>query len=56
MILVDEDTKSKSFWCEGEALILSDILSKISNKIILSVNGKPFSIAVSEEKWRMDLD
>ncbi|GKV51403.1 hypothetical protein SLEP1_g58065 [Rubroshorea leprosula] len=56
VILVNEDTKSKSFLSEGRVLILSDMQSKIANRIVLVVNGESFPIAMSEEEWRMDPD
>ncbi|GKV18430.1 hypothetical protein SLEP1_g28817 [Rubroshorea leprosula] len=43
VILVNEDTKSKSFLSEGRVLILSDMQSKIANRIVLMVNGSKFS-------------
>ncbi|GKV01451.1 hypothetical protein SLEP1_g14002 [Rubroshorea leprosula] len=56
VILVDEDTRSKSFLCEGRVLILSEEKSKISTSISLIVDGKAFPITVQEEEWRMDPD
>ncbi|GKV24793.1 hypothetical protein SLEP1_g34360 [Rubroshorea leprosula] len=56
VILVDEDTRSKSFLCEGRVLILSAEKRKISTTICLRVDGEDFPIAVSEEEWRMDPD
>ncbi|GLT95391.1 hypothetical protein SLE2022_130750 [Rubroshorea leprosula] len=56
VILVDEDTRSKSFLCEGRVLILSEEKSKISATIALKVDGMVFPIAVQEEEWRMDPD
>ncbi|GKV04538.1 hypothetical protein SLEP1_g16691 [Rubroshorea leprosula] len=56
VILVDEDTRSKSFLCKGKVLILSAEKRKISTTICLRVDGEDFPIAVSEEEWRMDPD
>ncbi|GLT58938.1 hypothetical protein SLA2020_317930 [Shorea laevis] len=55
VILVDEDTKSKSFLCEGRVLILSNDKHKISTKVTLMIDSQAFPVAV-EEEWRMDLD
>ncbi|GKV22565.1 hypothetical protein SLEP1_g32427 [Rubroshorea leprosula] len=54
VILVDEDTRSKSFLCEGRVLILSEEKSKISTSIALQVDSKAFPITVQEEEWMMD--
>ncbi|GKV40806.1 hypothetical protein SLEP1_g48407 [Rubroshorea leprosula] len=56
VILVDDDTKSKSFLCEGRVLVLCDDTMKISQIITLMVDGESFLIKVSEEEWRMDPD
>ncbi|GLU07994.1 hypothetical protein SLE2022_249290 [Rubroshorea leprosula] len=56
VILVDGDTRSKSFLCEGRVLILSAEKRKIATTICLRVDGEDFPIAVSEEEWRMDPD
>ncbi|GLT79033.1 hypothetical protein SLA2020_505430 [Shorea laevis] len=56
VILVDEDTRSKSFLCEGRVLILSAEKNKISTTICLRVDEEDFQVAVSEEEWRMDPD
>ncbi|GKU93949.1 hypothetical protein SLEP1_g7498 [Rubroshorea leprosula] len=56
VILVDDDTKSKSFLCEGRVLVLCDDDRKIAQTITLMVDGESFLIKVSEEEWRMDPD
>ncbi|GLU17751.1 hypothetical protein SLE2022_341070 [Rubroshorea leprosula] len=56
VILVDEDTKSKSFLCEGRVLILCETRAKISASILLKVGNEAFPIEVAEEEWRMDPD
>ncbi|GKV47369.1 hypothetical protein SLEP1_g54274 [Rubroshorea leprosula] len=56
VILVDDDTKSKSFLCEGRVLVLCEDTMKISQNITLMVDGESFLIKVSEEEWRMDPD
>ncbi|GLU22403.1 hypothetical protein SLE2022_384820 [Rubroshorea leprosula] len=56
VILVDEDTQSKHFLCEGKALILSNDKNKISTTVTLMIDGQAFSIAVEEEEWCMDPD
>ncbi|GKV02903.1 hypothetical protein SLEP1_g15281 [Rubroshorea leprosula] len=56
VILVDDDTKSKSFLCEGQVLVLCDDTMKISQNITLMVDGESFLIKVLEEEWRMDPD
>ncbi|GKU89268.1 hypothetical protein SLEP1_g3431 [Rubroshorea leprosula] len=56
VILVDEDTKSKSFLCEGRVLILCETRAKISASILLKVGHEAFPIEVAEEEWRMDPD
>ncbi|GKV21745.1 hypothetical protein SLEP1_g31697 [Rubroshorea leprosula] len=56
VILVDDDTKFKSFLSEGRVLVLCDDSMKISQTINLMVDGESFLIKVSEEEWRMDPD
>ncbi|GLU01785.1 hypothetical protein SLE2022_190690 [Rubroshorea leprosula] len=56
VILVDEDTKSKSFLCEGRVLILSMEKTKISTIVMLQIDGEVFPVTVEEEEWRMDPD
>ncbi|GLU00004.1 hypothetical protein SLE2022_174020 [Rubroshorea leprosula] len=56
VILVDDDTKSKSFLSEGRVLVLCDDSMKISQTINLMVNEESFLIKVSEEEWHMDPD
>ncbi|GKV32445.1 hypothetical protein SLEP1_g41054 [Rubroshorea leprosula] len=56
VILVDEDTKSKSFLCEGWVLIMCEKRAKISATIHLKVGNEAFPIEVAEEEWRMDPD
>ncbi|GKV07275.1 hypothetical protein SLEP1_g19071 [Rubroshorea leprosula] len=56
VILVDEDTKSKSFLCEGRVLILSTEKTKISTIVMLQIDGEVFPVTVEEEEWRMDPD
>ncbi|GLT52597.1 hypothetical protein SLA2020_259290 [Shorea laevis] len=55
VLLVDEDTKSRSFLCEGRVLILCESKGKISATISLKVGSEVFPIEV-EEEWRMDPD
>ncbi|GLU12553.1 hypothetical protein SLE2022_292210 [Rubroshorea leprosula] len=52
--LVDEDTRSKSFLCEGRVLIVHEDKSKLHSIITLMVNGKGFPIMVTKHEWRMD--
>ncbi|GLT98876.1 hypothetical protein SLE2022_163510 [Rubroshorea leprosula] len=56
VVLVDEDTKSKSFLCEGRVLILCETRGKVTATIILKVGGEAYPIEVVEEEWRMDPD
>ncbi|GKV09841.1 hypothetical protein SLEP1_g21281 [Rubroshorea leprosula] len=56
VILVDEDTKSKSFLCEGRVLILSTEKTKVSTIVKLQIDGEDFPVTVEEEEWRMDPD
>ncbi|GLU21016.1 hypothetical protein SLE2022_371820 [Rubroshorea leprosula] len=56
VILVDEDTKSKSFLCEGRVLILSNEKHKISTIVSLLIDGQVFPVTVEEEEWQMDPD
>ncbi|GKV52128.1 hypothetical protein SLEP1_g58721 [Rubroshorea leprosula] len=54
VILVDEDTRSKLFLCEGRVLILHKDKSKLHSIITLMVNGKGFPIMVMKHEWRVD--
>ncbi|GLT38124.1 hypothetical protein SLA2020_123900 [Shorea laevis] len=54
VLLMDEDTKSRSFLCEGRVLILCETKGKISATISLKVESKVFPIEVAKEEWRMD--
>ncbi|GLT40899.1 hypothetical protein SLA2020_149980 [Shorea laevis] len=56
VILVDEDTKSKTFLCEGRVLILSDEKCRISNTMTLLIDGQAFPMSVAEEEWRTGPD
>ncbi|GLU18987.1 hypothetical protein SLE2022_352590 [Rubroshorea leprosula] len=56
VVLVHEDTKSKSILCDGRVLILCSERNKIVKTLKLKVEEKLYQIGVTEEEWRADPD
>ncbi|GKU98554.1 hypothetical protein SLEP1_g11546 [Rubroshorea leprosula] len=56
VVLVHEDTKSKSILCDGRVLILCSERNKIVKKLKLKVEATLYPVAVTEEEWRADPD
>ncbi|GLT86663.1 hypothetical protein SLE2022_047860 [Rubroshorea leprosula] len=56
VVLVHEDTKSKSILCDGRVLILCSERNKIVKTLKLKVEEKLYQIRVMEEEWRADPD
>ncbi|GKV19346.1 hypothetical protein SLEP1_g29624 [Rubroshorea leprosula] len=56
VVLVHEDTKSKSILCDGRVLILCAERNKIVKKLKLKVEETLYPITVTEEEWRADPD
>ncbi|GLT82978.1 hypothetical protein SLE2022_012940 [Rubroshorea leprosula] len=56
VVLVHEDTKSKSILCDGRVLILCSERNKIAKTLKLKVEEKLYQIGVTEEEWRADPD
>ncbi|GKV48490.1 hypothetical protein SLEP1_g55300 [Rubroshorea leprosula] len=56
VVLVHEDTKSKSILCDGRVLILCSEMNKIVKSLKLKVEEKVYQIRVMEEEWRADPD
>ncbi|GKU94616.1 hypothetical protein SLEP1_g8080 [Rubroshorea leprosula] len=56
VVMVHQDTKSKSILCDGRVLILSSDKHKISKIIKLKVEDEMFEVRLAEEEWRADPD
>ncbi|GKV34368.1 hypothetical protein SLEP1_g42745 [Rubroshorea leprosula] len=56
VVLVHEDTKSKSILCDGRVMILCSERNKIVKTLKLKVEEKLYQIGVTEEEWRADPD
>ncbi|GKU97412.1 hypothetical protein SLEP1_g10561 [Rubroshorea leprosula] len=56
VVLVHDDTKNKSFLCEGRVLVLCTDASKIAKSVQLQIEGQLYEVGVLEEEWRSDPD
>ncbi|GKV50472.1 hypothetical protein SLEP1_g57172 [Rubroshorea leprosula] len=56
VVLVHEDTKSKSILCDGRVMILCSERNKIVKTLKLKVEETLYQIGVTEEEWRADPD
>ncbi|GLT96799.1 hypothetical protein SLE2022_143970 [Rubroshorea leprosula] len=56
VVMVHEDTKSKSILCNGRILILCSKIHKISKTLKLKVEEMMYEVEVMEKKWRADPD
>ncbi|GLU06333.1 hypothetical protein SLE2022_233750 [Rubroshorea leprosula] len=56
VVMVHEDTKSKSMLCEGRVLVLVPETHKILKVLKLMVDGQLYEIQIVEEEWRSNLD
>ncbi|GLU15850.1 hypothetical protein SLE2022_323080 [Rubroshorea leprosula] len=56
VVMVHEDTKSKSILCDGRVLILCSERHKIVKTLKLKVEEMLYQIGVTEEEWRANPD
>ncbi|GKV34792.1 hypothetical protein SLEP1_g43134 [Rubroshorea leprosula] len=56
VVMVHDDTKKKSFLCEGRVLVLCTDATKIAKLVQLKIEGQIHEVWVSEEEWRSDPD
>ncbi|GKV48781.1 hypothetical protein SLEP1_g55572 [Rubroshorea leprosula] len=56
VVLVHEDTKSKSILCDGRVMILCSERNKIVKTLKLKVEETLYQIGVTKEEWRADPD